>query len=441
VVLGQKAYENGCKNGIPDEAWETIKRNPVLLKAPITTPQGGGYKSLNVTIRKALGLYANVRPNRAYAPYVRTHFPKMDLVIIRENEEDLYAGIEHQLTPSSTQALKLISAEGCEAIVRYAFEYARSNGRKKVTCMTKDNIMKQTDGLFRKTFERIATEYPDIENEHWIIDIGMAKTAANPEGFDVIVTLNLYGDIISDVAAEVAGSVGVGGSANIGHRYAMFEAVHGSAPTIAGQDIANPSGLLNAAVMMLVHLGQTDVAAKIQNAWLKTLEDGYHTGEIFREGISTERVGTQRFAQEVIKRLGQMPQKLEPVKFAQAPNLNHQPIARPEADKCCVGVDVFIQARRSPEELGSFMETIATSDLKFHSLGNRGIKVYPAISDAVQCGDLYRAQFLAPEGRCVSHAQIVSLLSELAKAHIDFVQVINLNNFNGVRGYSINQGA
>ena len=282
IEVGEKVYLAGNTSGISKDSWDVIRRNKVFLKAPITTPQGGGYKSLNVSIRKMLGLYANVRPCTSMAPFVATKHPVMDVVIIRENEEDLYAGIEHQQTDEVVQCLKLISRPGCEKIVRYAFEYAKLYGRKKVTCFTKDNIMKQTDGLFHQVFDEIAAEYPQIENEHWIIDIGAAKLADTPEMFDVIVMPNLYGDVLSDVAAQIAGSVGLAGSANIGMECAMFEAIHGSAPRRAGQNVANPSGLLQGAVLMLNHLGMADVAEKVQNAWLKTIEDGIHTYDIYK---------------------------------------------------------------------------------------------------------------------------------------------------------------
>ena len=280
IDIGEQVYLAGNSAGISQDAWASLRRTKVFLKSPITTPQGGGYKSLNVTVRKTLGLYANVRPCVAYAPFVATHFPKMDVVIIRENEEDLYAGIEHRQTDEVFQCLKLVTRPGCEKIVRYAFEYARSHGRKRVTCMTKDNIMKMADGLFHKVFDEIKAEYPDIATDHMIIDIGAARLATRPESFDVIVTLNLYGDIISDIAADLTGSVGLGGSANIGEHVAMFEAIHGSAPDIAGKDMANPSGLLLGAVMMLVHIRQAEVAGRIHNAWLRTIEDGIHTRPI-----------------------------------------------------------------------------------------------------------------------------------------------------------------
>src|SRR5678810_746115 len=315
IEIGEKVYLAGNTSGIEPSSWESLRRTKVFLKAPITTPQGGCYKSLNATVRKWLGLYANVRPCVAYHPFIETKHPSMDVVIVRENEEDLYAGIEHRQTNQVVQCLKLISRPGSEKIIRYAFEYARRNNRKKVTCFTKDNIMKLTDGLFHKVFDEIAAQYPDIENEHWIVDIGPAKRADTPEAFDVLVMPNLYGDILSDVAAQIAGSVGLAGSANIGEHVAMFEAIHGSAPRRAGQNLANPSGLLLGAVMMLVHIGETAVAERVHNAWLRTLEEGVHTYDIFTEGISKEKVGTKEFAEAVVERLGQMPQLLKPRKY------------------------------------------------------------------------------------------------------------------------------
>ncbi|HEX6865082.1 MAG TPA: isocitrate/isopropylmalate family dehydrogenase, partial [Thermoanaerobaculia bacterium] len=222
IEIGEGVYRRGYSAGIQPEAWDSLRRTRVFLKAPITTPQGGGFKSLNVTVRKTLGLFANVRPCAAYAPFIATLHPGMDVVIIRENEEDLYAGIEHRQTDEVVQCLKLISRPGTERLVRYAFEYARRNGRRKVSCFTKDNIMKLTDGLFHRVFDEVGAEYPDLEKEHWIVDIGAAKLADRPDLFDVVVLPNLYGDILSDVAAEVAGSVGLAGSANIGEHGAMF---------------------------------------------------------------------------------------------------------------------------------------------------------------------------------------------------------------------------
>src|ERR671938_430394 len=318
IEIGEKVFLRGIDTGIEPGAWDSLRRTKVFLKAPITTPQGGGFKSLNVTVRKTLGLYANVRPCVAYHPFVKAKHPQMDVVIVRENEEDLYAGIEYQQTDQVVQCLKLISRPGSEKIVRYAFEYARRHNRKKITCFTKDNIMKLTDGLFHKVFDEIAAEYHDIENEHWIVDIGAAKMADTPEAFDVIVMPNLYGDVLSDVAAQIAGSVGLAGSANIGENVAMFEAIHGSAPRRAGQNLANPSGLLLGAVMMLVHVGLTEHAERVHNGWLKTIEDGIHTYDIYDESVSKQKVGTKEFAEAVAKRLGQMPEQLKAVTYKAA---------------------------------------------------------------------------------------------------------------------------
>src|SRR3954471_8801091 len=318
IDIGEKVYLAGNTSGIEPSAWDSLRDTRVFLKAPITTPQGGGYKSLNVTVRKTLGLYANVRPCVAYHPFIETKHPGMDVVIVRENEEDLYAGIEYRQTDQVMQCLKIISRPGSEKIIRYAFEYARRHNRKKITCFTKDNIMKLTDGLFHKIFNEIAADYPAIENEHWIVDIGAAKLANTPDVFDVVVMPNLYGDILSDVAAQIAGSVGLAGSANIGEQAAMFEAIHGSAPRRAGQNLANPSGLLLGAVLMLVHIGQPDVAARVHNAWLRTIEDGIHTYDIYTERVSTQKAGTKEFAAAVIARLGQQPETLKAVAYEAA---------------------------------------------------------------------------------------------------------------------------
>ena len=270
IEIGEKVYQAGISSGIRPEAWESLRRTRVFLKAPITTPQGGGVKSLNVTIRKTLGLYANIRPCRSYDPFIRTHHPGMDVVIIRENEEDLYAGIEHQQTNEVVQCLKLISRPGSEKIIRYAFAYARARGRKKVTCFSKDNIMKLTDGLFHKVFNEIAAEYPEIASEHLIIDIGMARLATFPERFDVIVAPNLYGDILSDMAAAWGGGMGLAPSLSLGENVALAEPVHGSAPDIAGKGIANPTAMLQSAILMLRYIQERDAAALIEKALIHT---------------------------------------------------------------------------------------------------------------------------------------------------------------------------
>jgi isocitrate dehydrogenase len=442
IDIGERVYLSGNSAGIAPEAWDSLRRTKVFYKAPITTPQGGGFKSLNVTVRKTLGLYANVRPCTAYAPFIATKHPTMDVVIVRENEEDLYAGIEHRQTDEVVQCLKIISRPGCEKIVRYAFEYAQAHGRKKVTCFTKDNIMKLTDGLFHKVFDEIGGEYPALEKEHWIVDIGAAKLADNPGQFDVIVMPNLYGDILSDVAAEIAGSVGLAGSANIGEHCAMFEAIHGSAPRRAGQDVANPSGLLLGGVQMLVHVGQADVAERVHNAWLKTIEDGVHTYDIYTEGVSTRKVGTQEFAAEVVARLGQRPSTLRAADYAQRPTMRLPTwTRRPPARKETVGIDVFVHAPGvKAEDLAERMKQCVFGGYDLAMITNRGVKVWPGGLPETFCTDHWRCRYLAEAGKQINHAMIAELLGRLAKAGIDFIKTENLCTFDGEPGYSLGQG-
>jgi isocitrate dehydrogenase len=440
IEIGEKVYLAGNPAGIAPEAWESLRRTKVFLKAPITTPQGGGYKSLNVTTRTALGLYANVRPCVSYAPYVKTKHPVMDVVIVRENEEDVYGGIEYQQTHQMTQALKLISRPGSERIVRYAFEYARRNDRKKVTCFTKDNILKLTDGLFHKIFEAVAKEYPEIEHEHWIVDIGAAKLADTPEAFDVLVLPNLYGDILSDVAAQITGSVGLAGSANIGEVCSMFEAIHGSAPRRAGQNVANPSGLMLAAVMMLVHIRQTDVATKVHNAWLRTIEDGIHTYDIYREGTSKQKVGTREFAQAVVARLGEKPQHLKVVSYKDvAPEKSpaFAAMATDKRKKAQVGVDVYLDwSKGTPDELAAALAQTAGPELELKAILNRGTRVWPKGFPETLCTDQWRCRFVARSGGDVSHRQIIDLLGRIAGTGFDFIQTEALCTFDGEPEFS-----
>ncbi len=444
IEIGEKVYLNGNTAGIEPGAWESLRRTRVFLKAPITTPQGGGFNSLNVTTRKTLGLYANVRPCVSYHPFVETRYPSMDVVIVRENEEDLYAGIEHRQTDDVYQSLKLISRPGTEKIVRYAFEYADRHNRRKVTCFTKDNILKMTDGLFHRVFDEVGAEYPEVEKEHWIVDIGAAKLADTPEAFDVVVLPNLYGDILSDVVAQLAGSVGLAGSANIGDQCAMFEAIHGSAPRRAGQNLANPSGLLLGAVMMLVHIDQPDVAELVHNAWLRTIEDGVHTYDIYTKGISRAKTGTREFARAVVDRLGQKPETLKPVHYETAHT--HTGVASPrprvQTQKALVGVDVFIGWRDgTAQQLGHQLEALNGHGLSLTMISNRGTKVYPDGFPETFCVDHWRCRFVARIlGETVTHAQIIALLERVSGAGFDFIKTENLYTFDGERGYSLGQG-
>jgi len=443
IEIGRGVYERGFTAGIEPGAWESLRRTRVFLKAPITTPMGGGFKSLNVTIRKTLGLYANVRPCVAYAPFVHTLHPNMDVVIVRENEEDLYAGIEHRQTDEVMQCLKLITRPGCEKIIRYAFEYARRHGRNKVTCVTKDNIMKLTDGLFHRIFDEFAPLYPEITAEHMIVDIGAARLADTPEVFNVLVTPNLYGDILSDIAAQIAGSVGIAPSANIGEHGAMFEAIHGSAPDLAGKNVANPSGLLLAAVQMLVHIGQPEAAARVHNAWLCAIEEGLHTFDIYSEGVSRQQLGTKEFAEAVIARLEQTPQTLAPVHY----KMETLPLAASvytraaPAKKDLIGVDVFLHWNGSSADLlAQQLNLSSTEILPLTMITNRGVKVWPDGLPETFCTDHWRSRFLSPSGKIVTHTQIISLLERIEATGLDFIKCENLCNFDGQPGFALGQG-
>ncbi len=447
IEVGKKIYLEGFTSGIPDSAWQSLKRTKVLLKGPITTPQGGGYKSLNVTLRKTLGLFANVRPCVSYAPFIATSHPNMDLVIIRENEEGTYAGIEHRQTDEVYQGLKLVTRPGCERIIHYAFEYARKFNRKKVTCFTKDNIMKMTDGIFHQIFNEIAAEYPDIKTEHFIIDIGTALVADQPERFDVIVTSNLYGDILSDVAAQIAGSVGLAGSANVGNHVAMFEAIHGSAPDIAGKKIANPSGLINAAVQMLIHINQPEYAMLIENAWLKTLEDGIHTADIYSIEHSQQKANTDEFANAIVARLGEKPKHFKPVVYrndVRAKIECYGARKKTLAKKQLVGVDIFIDnPQLTPDQLGEKILQIS-SKLKPIVITSRGLKIWPnsmiETPYAHHCSCRFQSSTDIKQLESISHQDIIDLLQQFEQRGLDVIKTENLYTFDGELGFTLAQG-
>lgn len=453
IEIGEQVYLRGVNSGIDPESIDALRQIRVFLKAPITTPRGGGYKSLNVTTRKLLGLYANVRPCRAYHPYVRSKHPDMNVVIIRENEEDTYAGIEHRQTAEVTQCLKLITRPGCERISRYAFEYAVRAGRQRVTCMVKDNIMKLTDGLFLQVFEEMAAEYPQIESDSMIVDIGTARLADTPDWYDVVLLPNLYGDIVSDVTAQIAGSVGLAGSANVGKDVAMFEAIHGSAPDIAGKGVANPSGLLNGAVMMLVHLGLAEEATLIENAWLRTTEDGITTGDVKSDADNHQVVGTAAFADAVIERLGEQPKVLAPAKYEASRSggggVSTAPAkaAPPKPVKRVAGVDVFMDwtdADRDPDALAAVLQPLAPDGMKLEVITNRGVKVWPNGLPETFCSDHWRCRFSSNDDvatASVDHQTIVTLLGRIADAGLDFIKTEHLCTFDGVPGWSGAQGA
>ncbi len=434
VEIGEKVYLKGVQTGIEQKTWEIIRNTAAFLKAPITTPQGGGFKSLNVAIRTMLGLYANVRPCISYAPFISTKHPEMDLVVIRENEEDLYAGIEYQQTPEACHAIKLISEPGSEKIIRYAFEYAACHGRKKVTCFVKDNILKISDGLFHRTFNRIAKEYPQIEHDHWIVDIGAAKFSDTPENFDVVVLPNLYGDILSDVGAQISGSIGLVGCANIGDHGAMFEAIHGSAPRRAGKNVANPSALLLAAVQLLEHIGQVETGRLIHNAWLKTIEEGIHTYDIYNNGTSSSQVGTADFGKAVIERLGKKPEKLNAVKEAPTQLMKPKQYRRSQSSQKreLVGTDIYLY---SETDIENAVLEHNWGDFKIELMTNRGAVIFPNRMQETFTIDQWRVRLTHKSGVC-KQEEIVSLLGAFIKQGFDVIRTEHLYMFDGTPTYS-----
>ena len=431
VELGEKVYNRGISSGIPEDFWDLIKKHKVLLKGPVATPLGAGFKSVNVTIRKGLGLFANVRPCVSYHPFVKTSYPGVDCVIIRENEEDLYAGIEYQQSSEVFHAIKIISKPGTERIIRYAFEYAKANNRQKITCLTKNNILKLTDGYFYQRFLEVAKEYPDIQTEHLIIDIGAAKLATQPQNFDVVVTLNLYGDIVSDIVAEVSGSVGLAASANIGEVASMFEAIHGTAPDIAGQGIANPSGLILASVLMLQHLGLVEHAELIYNAWAATIEAGIHTRDI----AISKSVSSQEFTDAVISNLGNQPKTLKKASFKAKLDLNKALAKNYQfEEKNFEGVDVFIEFRGPVEQLAEKL-ILSQQNFSLKLISNRGLLIWPQKTSDIDPVDQFRCRFVGK-----NQDDVPNLLTSLQRLGVQILKVEYLFSFNARRAYSLAQG-
>ena len=446
IEIGHKQYCRDWPAGISPSSWASINRTGVLLKAPTLTPQGAGHKSLNVALRKRLGLYASVRPCVSYHPVVEGIHPDLDIVVIRENEEDTYSGVEHRLSEDMYECVKVATRTASEKICLYAFEYAKKHGRKRVTCLVKDNIMKMTDGVLHSAFNRIASMYPDITADHYLADIGMAKIAKNPETFDVIVTTNLYGDILSDIVALLSGSIGLSGSANIGDKYSMFEAVHGSAPDISGQNIANPSGLLNAAVQMLIHIGQGEKAHIIYNALLKTLEDGTHTFDLYNEKSSTRKVTTKEFAELVVDNLGAEPKQLRKMNITSC-STAETPISTAKSmpehgllkSKVLLGADVMIGYGRDAA-VGEVAESLRRIDspLKLQLIYSKGMEVWPNAPYVQPYMDVLSCRFcFEVEQQSDNPAVVGELISTLEGMGLDVIKMTKLYSYDGDAGFFV----
>ncbi len=442
---GESVFKQGIASGVPQETIESIRKTRCVLKGPLGTPVGYGEKSANVTLRKLFETYGNIRPVREL-PGVTTPYSGrgIDLVVVRENVEDLYAGIEHMQTPGVAQCLKLISRKGCEKIARLAFEFARSEGRKSVVCATKSNIMKMTEGMLKRTFEEVAKEYKDIESWHIIIDNACHQLVKRPEQFDVIVTTNMNGDIMSDLTSALIGGLGFAPSANLGNGIAIFEAVHGSAPKYAGKNVINPTAVLGSGIMMLRYLGEFEAANAVENALLVTLEEGkVRTGDVVGYD-SGKNAGTTQYTDEIIKNLGKKPSKwkvreYKPIKMPEIP-------AAPDFVKVksrrVAGLDCFLESNLFPEELGKTVEkAIAGSDFNLKMCSSRGTKVYPPTGTVIDVNDQYRCRVMLKDGTAsVSDAQIYDMLQRLTANGLKWAHLEKLQEFDGQPGWTKAQG-
>ncbi len=440
-LAGAEIFKQGLPSGVPPETIDSIERTRVVLKGPLETPVGFGEKSANVTLRKLFETYANVRPAREL-PGITTPYSGrgIDLVVVRENVEDLYAGIEHMQTPGVAQTLKLISRKGCEKIVRFAFELARAEGRSTVHCATKANIMKLSEGMLKRTFEEVAPDYPDIEANHIIVDNCAHQLVKRPEQFDVIVTTNMNGDILSDESSALVGGLGFAPSANIGTGIAIFEAVHGSAPKYAGKDVINPTAMILSAVLMLRYLDEFDAAAAIEHAVLVTLESGTLTGDIagYDKGV-----GTTAFTDAIIGNLGRRSERwaVRDYKPIVMPKVSEEPdLVRP-ASRAVVGLDVFVESAEDPEELGtSLRELTADTPLELRSISNRGRQVFPATGAAADMVDHYACRFglRGGPGELADDA-VHDLLSRIS-TRCRWMHLEKLQEFDGEPGFTKAQG-
>jgi isocitrate dehydrogenase len=438
---GAEVFKKGLPSGVPPETIDSISSTGVALKGPLETPVGFGEKSANVTLRKLFETYANVRPVREM-PGVKTPYTGrgVDLVVVRENVEDLYAGIEYMQTPGVAECLKLISVKGSEKIARFAFEYARSEGRASVACATKANIMKLTEGTMKRVFEQVAPEYPEIESWHVIIDNCAHQLVKRPEQFDVIVTTNMNGDIISDLSSALIGGLGFAPSANIGNEIAIFEAVHGSAPKYAGKNVINPTAVILAAVMMLRYLELFDQADAIEHAIGVTLESGVLTGDVLGYDKGTP---TTEYADAIIGNLGKHSETwtVREHRPLHLPKLSPDPDYVKPGSRAVVGLDVFIESPLSASELGaSLMELTSDTRMSLKMVSSRGTKVFPPTGAITDTLDHWRARFITKENPGdLPDEDVNQLLARISRRH-KWMHIEKLQEFDGELGFTRDQG-
>ena len=447
VEMGKDVYLGGHSTGMTDDAKATIERLGILLKGPMETPKGAGMKSINVTARKLWNTYANKRTFCSLQG-VDTVFSKagipIDITIVRENIEDTYGGIEHMLTPDVALCRRFITRPGSEQVIRYTFEMARQKGARRVTCGHKANIMKLTDGLFLEVFYEVAKEYPDLKVDDIIVDDLAMKLVAKPEIFDVVVLTNLQGDIMSDLCAGLVGGLGFAPSANIGEHVSIFEAVHGSAPDIAGKGIANPTALLLSSLGMLRHLGMLREAQMIENALHQTLRDGYHTADF--GGVEAKRQNTTEFAHRIIERLTEVPgmaaDATSATTVAPRKEVGKQMMVSASGNMAgeINGVDIFLESDEEPRPLGDALSSLVPEGLKLVTMSNRGTQVWPTGSVLTRCINQYRVRIECEESReLLTQEEVLQLAGIIAKSY-RLCSLEMLMVYNGKRAYSLAQG-
>lgn len=448
VEMGKWVFDKGFSNGMTPEAQASIESLGILFKGPMETPKGKGVKSVNVTARKTWNTYANKRVFQTLHG-VDTVFSKagipIDCTIVRENIEDTYGGIEHMLTHDVALSRRFITRPGSMQVIKYAFEMAAKKGARRITCGHKANIMKITDGLFLECFYEVAKEYPQLKADDVIVDDLCMKLVTRPDLFDVVVLTNLQGDIVSDLCAGLVGGLGFAPSANIGDHICIFEAVHGTAPDIAGKNIANPTALLLSGITMLRHLGLMENAAVIENALLYTLETGIHTGDFGDR--NTPSVDTTTFAQTIISHFGKAPQHgakpvvenkpITPTHF----KLDKNPLimSKEMEDEQIVGVDLFIESAEQPQEVATKCQQHVADRFKLITISNRGTQVWPTGSVFTNVVNQYRVRFESVDQQALQQSDVIALYQRIS-ADFKVCSSELLNMWAGKKAYSLAQG-
>jgi isocitrate dehydrogenase len=448
VDMGKWVFDKGFSNGMTPEAKLTIEELGILFKGPMETPKGKGVKSVNVTARKTWNTYANKRVFQTLHG-VDTVFSKagipIDITIVRENIEDTYGGIEHMLTPDVALSRRFITRPGSLQVIKYAFEMAKKKGARRITCGHKANIMKLTDGLFLECFQEVAREYPELRSDDIIVDDLAMKLVVKPQDFDVVVLTNLQGDIISDLCAGLVGGLGFAPSANIGDHIAIFEAVHGTAPDIAGKNIANPTALLLSGISMLQHLGLMESAAVIENALLYTLEQGVHTGDFGDK--KTPALNTTDFAGTIIRNFGKKPEHMARPLLANAPvtptafklSRNEMMVTDETFPEVIVGVDLFIESSGQPEFIAKKCQRHAGVKFNLVSISNRGTQVWPTGSVYTNLVNQYNVRFESIDGSPLNQQDVLGLYVSLS-GDFKICSSELLNSWGDKRAYSLAQG-